>query len=58
MEHPGAAGSGEVVTRRGSEVVEAEAEAILNELGPKQPAYILNWVGRMTRCTLARVADG
>ena len=44
MEHPGAAGSGEVETCRGGEVVEAGAEAILNELGQKQPAYKLNWV--------------
>ena len=58
MEHPGAAGSGEVKTCRGGDVVEVGAEAILNELGPKQPAYILNWVGRVTQCTLARVADG
>ena len=51
MEHPGAAGRGEVDTCRGG-------EAILNELGPKQPAYVLNWVGRVTQCTLARVTDG
>ena len=44
MEHPGAAGSGEVETCRGG-IVEAGAEAIRNNLGPKQPAYILNWVG-------------
>ena len=35
MEHPGAAGSGEVKTWRGGAVVEAGAEVILNELGPK-----------------------
>ena len=35
MEHPGAAGSGEMKTCRGGDVVEAGAEAILNELGPK-----------------------
>ena len=35
MEHPGAAGSGEEKTWRGGAVVEAGAEAILNELGPK-----------------------
>ena len=35
MEHPGAAGNGEVKTCRGGDVVEAGAEAILNELGPK-----------------------
>ena len=35
MEHPGAAGSGEVKILRGGAVVEAGAEAILNELGPK-----------------------
>ena len=32
MEHPGAAGSGEVEACRGGDVVEAEAEAILNKL--------------------------
>ena len=32
MEHPGAAGSGEVEACRGGDVVRAEAEAILNEL--------------------------
>ena len=32
MEHPGAAGSGEVDTCRGRDVVEAGAEAILNNL--------------------------
>ena len=32
MEHPGAAGSGEVKTWRGGAVVEAGAEAILNNL--------------------------
>ena len=32
MEHPGAAGSGEVETCRGADVVEAGAEAILNDL--------------------------
>ena len=58
MEHPGAAGSGEVETCRGGDVVEAGAEAILNELGPKEPAYILNWVGRVTWWTLAGVVDG
>ena len=58
MKQLGAAGSGEVKTCRGGDVVEAGAEAILNELGPKQPAYILNWVARVTRCTLARVEDG
>ena len=42
MKHPGAAGSGEVKTWKGGAVVEAGAEAILNELGPKQPAYIPN----------------
>ena len=35
MEHLAAAGSGEVKTWRGGAVVKAEAEAILNELGPK-----------------------
>ena len=34
MEHPGAAGSGEVKTCRGGDVVGAGAEAILNNLGP------------------------
>ena len=34
MEHPGAAGSGEVKTCRGGDVVEAGAELILNNLGP------------------------
>ena len=34
MEHPGAAGSGEVKTCGGGDVVEAGAEAILNTLGP------------------------
>ena len=34
MEHPGAAGSGEVKTCRGRDVVEAGVEAILNNLGP------------------------
>ena len=34
MEHSGAAGSGEVKTWRGGDVVEAGAEAILNNLGP------------------------
>ena len=34
MEHSGAAGSGEVKTCRGGDVVEAGAEAILNNLGP------------------------
>ena len=58
IEHPGAAGGGEVETCRGREVVEAGTEAVLNELGQKQPAYILNYVGRVTRWTLARVADG
>ena len=57
IEHPGAAGSGEVETCRGGDVVEAGAEAILNELGPKQPAYILNWVGRVTRWTHAGNVD-
>ena len=33
MEHPGAAGSGEVKTCGGGDVVEAGAEAILNNLG-------------------------
>ena len=33
MEHPGAAGSGEVKTCRGEDVVAAGAGAILNELG-------------------------
>ena len=37
----------------GGDVVEAGTEAILNELGTKQSAYILNWVGRVTRWTLA-----
>ena len=32
MEHPGAAGSGEVKTWRGEAVVKAGAEAILNNL--------------------------
>ena len=32
MEHPGAAGSGEADTCRGRDVVEAGAEAILNNL--------------------------
>ena len=32
MEHPGAAGSGEVEACRGGDVVEAEAVAILNKL--------------------------
>ena len=32
--HPGAAGSGEVEACRGGDVVEAEAEAILNKLAP------------------------
>ena len=32
MEHPGAAGSGEVETCRGGDVVKAGAEAILNNL--------------------------
>ena len=32
MEHPGAAGNGEVKACRGGDVVEAEAEAILNNL--------------------------
>ena len=32
MEHPGAAGSGDFEACRGGDVVEAEAEAILNEL--------------------------
>ena len=32
MEHPGAAGSGEVGACSGGDVVEAEAEAILNNL--------------------------
>ena len=32
MEHPGAAGSGEVEAGRGADVVEAGAEAILNNL--------------------------
>ena len=58
MEHPRAAGSGELETFRGGDVVEAVAEAILIELSPKQPAYILNWVGRVTRWTLAGVVDG
>ena len=58
MEHPGAASSGEVKTCRGGGVVEAGAEAILSNLGSKQPAYILNWVGKATRCMLASVADG
>ena len=40
MEHPGAAGSGKVKTWRGRAVVEAGAEVILNELGPKQPVDI------------------
>ena len=57
IEHPGAAGSGEEETC-GGDVVEAGAEAIQNELGPKHPAYILNWVGRVMRCTLAGVVDG
>ena len=35
MKHLGAADSGEVKTWRGGVVVEAGAEAILNELGPK-----------------------
>ena len=35
MEHPGAADSGEVKTCRGRDVVEAGAEAMLNELGPE-----------------------
>ena len=35
MEHPGTAFSGEVKTWRGGVVLEAGAEAILNELGPK-----------------------
>ena len=34
MEHPGAAGSGEVKTCRGGDVVEAGAEVILNNVGP------------------------
>ena len=42
MEHAGAAGSGEGKTCGGGDVVEARAEEILNELGPKQPAYIPN----------------
>ena len=58
MEHPGAAGSGEVKTWRLGVVVEAGAEAILNNLGPKQLAYILKWVGKVTRCMLASLADG
>ena len=35
MQHPGAAGSGEVKSCRGGGVVEARAEAILYGLGPK-----------------------
>ena len=35
IEHPEAAGSGEVKTWRRGAVVETGAEAILNELGPK-----------------------
>ena len=58
MEHPGAAGSGEVKTCRREAVVEAGAEAILNNMGPKQLAYILNRVVRVMRCTLAGVVDG
>ena len=45
-------------TWRGGAVVEAGAEVILNNMGLKQHAYILNWVGRVTRCTLAGVVDG
>ena len=58
MEHPGAAGSGEVKTWREGAVVESGAEAILNELGPKQPAYIPNWVGRVTWWSLAGAVSG
>ena len=35
MEHPGAASSDEVKTWRGGAIIEAGAEAILNELGLK-----------------------
>ena len=58
IEHPGAAGNGEVETCRGGDVVEAGAEAILNELGPKQPAYITNRVGRVTQLSLDGVMSG
>ena len=40
MEHPGAAGSGEVKTCRGEDVVEAGEEAILNDLESNQLAEI------------------
>ena len=40
MEHPGAAGSGEVKTCRGEDIVEAGAKAILNESGFNWPVYI------------------
>ena len=49
MEHPGAAGSGEVEACRGRDVVEAEAKAIWNDLARIGSAYILNGVGRVTK---------
>ena len=47
MEHPGAAGSGEVEACRGGDVVEAEAEAILNKVAPNSLliACIYSWKG-------------
>ena len=58
VEHPGAGGSGEVKTCRGGDVVEAGAEAIPNDLGPKWPVYIPTGVGRVTWWSLAAAVSG
>ena len=53
MEHPGAAGSGEVKTCRGGDVVEAGERT-----GSKQTTYIPTVVGRVTPWSLSGVVDG
>ena len=58
MEHPGAAGSSEVKTWRGGAVVEAGAEAILNDLGPNWAVYMPTGVGRVTWWSLAGTVSG
>ena len=56
MEHPGAAGSCEVKTCRGGDVVEAGAEMILNNVS-NWPVLIPTGVGRVTPWSLAGVVD-
>ena len=54
IEYPGAAGSGEVKTCRGGDVVRADTE----QFGSDGPVYIPIGVGRVTPKSLAGVVDG